>query len=261
MGENELDVESIREKLSYLMQVQNMRQIIKIIEDIIVQKIIPLEVIYDLIGELLVENSEYFMQKAYPKLYKKLSYLSSSIDLSELEKFILEKYSFFSGESLLTSFNGKVIQKDTQVNGRVYLTNYRIIAQGKFGPTPGSTFAAIGAGSSTGGQTSSNVAFTMGLNDYIQKRVQKQLQNYMDQKALQNNPCFGYQYPIIDTYNISHNKKDVRYRVNIEFEKYGKTKRKTLKIRIIPKQKFNEPSGEFSKRRNENLTTLLDNLK
>lgn len=261
MGENELDVESVRENLKYLMQVQNRRQIIKTIEDIIVQKKMPYQAIYDLIGELLVDNSEYFMQKIYPKLYKKLSYLSYSVNLFELEKYILEKYSFFSGETLLTSFNGKVIQKDTQVAGHVYLTNYRIIAQGKFGPTPGSTFAAIGAGSSASGQTSSNVAFAMGLNDYIQKRVQKQLQNYMDHKALQNNPCFGYQYPIMDTYDVYRKKKDVRYRVNIEFEKHGKTKRKTLKMRIIPKQKFNESSSEFSKRRNEHLTTIVTNLK
>jgi hypothetical protein len=101
----------------------------------------------------------------------------------------------------------------------------------------------------------------MGLNDYIQKRVQKQLQNYMDHKALQNNPCFGYQYPIMDTYDVYRKKKDVRYRVNIEFEKHGKTKRKTLKMRIIPKQNFNESSSEFSKRRNEHLTTIINNLK
>lgn len=267
MGENELDVESVRENLKYLMQVQNRRQIIKTIEDIIVQKKIPYQAIYDLIGELLVDNSEYFMQKIYPKLYKKLSYLSYSVNLSELEKYILEKYSFFSGETLLAAFNGKVIQKDTQVAGRVYLTNYRIIAQGKFGSTPGSTFAAIGAGasagagSSTGGQTSSNIGIALGLNDYIQKRVQKQLQNVMDHKALQNNPCFGYQYPIMDTYDVYRKKKDVRYRVNIEFEKHGKTKRKTLKMRIIPKQKLNESSSEFSKRRNEHLTTIIANLK
>ena len=261
MGENDLDVEHIREQLKYLIQVKNARQIIKIIAEMIVQKILPLEAIYDLIGELLGENLEYFMQKMYPKLIKKLGNLSSSLNLSELEKYILEKYSFFSGELLLTSFNGKVVQKDTQVNGRVYLTNYRIIAQGKFGPTPGSTMAAAGAGSSMGGQSGTNIGMAIGLNDYIQKRVQKQLQNVMAQSSLQNNPCFGYQYPIMDTYNVYRKKKNVKYRVNIEFEKHGKIKRKTLKMSIVPKKTFTESSNEFSNRRNENLATVLDNLK
>lgn len=112
-----------------------------------------------------------------------------------------------------------------------------------------------------GGQSGTNIGMSIGLNDYIQKRVQKQLQNVMTQKGIQNNPCFGYQYPIMDTYDVYRKKKNVKYRVQIEFEKHGKIKRKTLKMSIVPKKTYTESSSDYSKRRNENLTTVLDNLK
>ena len=65
----------------------------------------------------------------------------------------------------------------------------------------------------------------------------------------------------MDTYNVYRKKKNVKYRVNIEFEKHGKIKRKTLKMSIVQKKTFTESSNEFSNRRNEHLATVLSNLK
>ena len=260
-----INPEHLKENIKSLMHQKQKRQLRKILSDTVIYRRLPKNEINDLIGELLLIDALFFMEDIYPKFHKNISNYYNFNDMYEMERYILEKYSFFAGEKIITCFKGKTIQKDTQVAGRVYLTNYRIIAHGKFGPTPGSSFAAaaIGSGSSTGagGTQGANVAFYMGLNDYIQRKVQKQVQELMDTNAPQNNPCFGYQYPIMGVYDIYRKKKNINYRVDIDYEKGNKIKTKRLKMRIVPKQGFSESTKEFNNRRNINLDDISTNLR
>ncbi|MFW9988547.1 MAG: hypothetical protein ACFFC3_07815 [Candidatus Odinarchaeota archaeon] len=267
MNEMIINPENLKEKAKSLMHQKQKRRLRKILTDKVLYRSLPKKEIYDLIGELLLIDALFFMEDIYPKFHKNISNYYNYNEMFEMERYILENYIFFAGEKIITCFKGKTIQKDTQVVGRVYLTNYRIIAHGKFGPTPGSSFAAtaIGSGSSTGSGASStqgaNVALYMGLNDYIQKKVQKQVQELMNINTPHNNPCFGYQYPIMGVYNIIRKKKKINYEVDIEYEKGNRIKIKRLKMRIVPKQGFSESTKNFNNRRNRNLDQIAENLK
>jgi len=263
MSTTEFNPDALKEEIKNLIRQERKGNAVKMIVNIAAsQKLLDKE-FYDLVGEVIRFNQQYFMEKMYPKFYKNISRLFNSNQMYEMEQYILEKFSFYSGEKLLDSFNGKTVQKDTQVAGRVYLTNYRIIAHGKFGPTPGSSLAAAGAGAAggTGSQTGTNIGASMALNEYIQKRVQKRLQEYMSHESSEGKSCFGYQYPIIDSYNVARKAKNLSYRVDIEFEKKGKLKRKTLKMKIVPKKELAETSNVFNNRRKQNLTLIENNLK
>ena len=54
MSENDFNVGNMRQQLKNLIQYKKARQIVKMVAEVIIQKIIPDVTIYDLIGELLV---------------------------------------------------------------------------------------------------------------------------------------------------------------------------------------------------------------
>ena len=188
MSATEFNADALKEEIKTLIKQQRKGQVVKMIVNTATSQKLPDKEFYDLIGEIIHFNQQYFMNKIYPKFYKNISRLFNSNQMYEMEQYILEKFSFYTGEKLIDCFKGKTVQKDTQVAGRVYLTNYRIIAHGKFGPTPGSSLAAAGAGSGSstgaGHQTGTNIGAAMALNDYIQKRVQKQLPHAGARRAL-----------------------------------------------------------------------------
>jgi len=184
------------------------------------------------------------MDEVYPKIYPKLQYKFSRRNLSILESAIMEKYTLYSNESILKSFNGKIIQNDNQVKGNIYITEYRLIAHGKFGPTALSDFGAAAAGSSgSGGSNYSGSGAAVGLviNDYMQNSIRKKIQASMGEKFGQKY-CFGYHYPLMDAYRINRKKKSIKYQITIKVDKtFGSGKKdKRLKIKIKPYEKRNE---------------------
>ncbi|MFX1259718.1 MAG: hypothetical protein ACFFAN_17840 [Promethearchaeota archaeon] len=259
MAESAFDLTNLKEKLKSLIKYGKKREILNLLKKILTNKDLSNEQFYDLIGVLLLENHKYFMNKFYKSFQKQFQKDFSPEKLCEIEQYILKKYSFFEGEEFLKSFKGRVIQKDNQVTGRVYLTNYRVIAHGKFGPTALSTMGAIGTGLAVGGPSQGStfaggfVAFNIG----VQKQVQKKLQEVMGQYFQTEKPCFGYQYPIINAFKIIRKNKSVNYRVNLEYQKGNRTKTTNLKIKIIPKQESGEKSSDFNIRRNEILDLVL----
>ena len=62
-------------------------------------------------------------------------------------------------------------------------------------------------------------------------------------------------------YDIYRKKKNINYRVDIDYEKGNKIKTKRLKMRIVPKQGFSESTKEFNNRRNINLNDISTNLR
>ena len=254
MAESNLD--NLKNILKSAIKIGNKREIVSILKNILDSESLSNEDFYDLIGFLLIENPEYFMNKFYKFFLKKILWRFNSAKLGEMEEYILKKYSFFEGEELLTSFKGRIIQKDTQVTGRVYLTNYRVIAHGKFGPTTMSSIGAAGAGMAGGGsgtQGSTMAGASMAVNSTIQQYLQKKLQGIMKQNSQTNKSCYGYQYPIMNAFYIVRKKKSFNYRVNLEYKKGNRTKTAKLKLKIIPKQELGELKLDFNNKRKEVL--------
>ena len=70
--------------------------------------------------------------------------------------------------------------------------------------------------------------------------------------------CYGYQYPIMEAFNINKTKKLVKYWVKIEYQKGNRIKRKTLKIKVIPKRVYSESKIDFKNRKNIILQTIIE---
>ncbi|MHA1148587.1 MAG: hypothetical protein ACTSR8_10120 [Promethearchaeota archaeon] len=194
---------------------------------------VSLEKLYDLIGYACFTDQSFFMEKLYWPLYKFLKRALTANALYEMEKYLLSKFTLFPGEQIIITFNGRVVQNDNQVKGRIYLTKYRLIAQGKWGPTAASSMA-WGAAMSGGGAGSQGgqVGVGLAINYSIQKAIQKQVQESMGKNF--SKACFGYQYPISNHYSLRRSRKNVKYRVDVEVRKRNKYKRKVLKMKVIP---------------------------
>jgi hypothetical protein len=178
------------------------------------------------------------MDKVYSKIYKMLESHFSTHDLFELEPAIMKKYTFYPTESIAMGFHGRVVQDDNQVKGRIYITDFRLIAHGKFGPT---ALSSIGAAAAAGSAAGGSVAFGLGMNDYIQNKIMKKIQESMGEK-FGKRYCFGYQYPIIEAFGINRKKNSIKYRICVEVDKtFGSGKKqKTLKMKIKPDHKRDE---------------------
>jgi hypothetical protein len=188
-------------------------------------KSIPHRDFVDLIGNALYTDERFFMDYLYPKLYKLLL-----IRNGQLEQEIMENTTLYPLESINQRFSGTIVIDDMQVKGRIYVTDHRLIAHGKFGETAGSAFASAALYGGSGGE---NVAFAMALNASIQEHIKRKIQSSMGDQ-FSRKACFGYQFPIVGTYNVYTKKKYVQYNADIQIPKRNNYKTKQLKIKIKP---------------------------
>ena len=154
---------------------------------------------YDIVGAIFKFNPKFYMDSIYPKM-KSL----------EMTRYIIEKYCLYEGEKIIYEFIGKITYSifyddrtlvkefitggasKNLVNvivkgGTIYVTNYRIIAQGKL--------SALGG--------------TMKLNKKGKKRVSN---DSLSQKL----PCYGYQFRIRNNVGLKIKSNFVKYQVSDE---------------------------------------------
>ena len=155
---------------------------------------------YDIVGEIFKFNPKFYMDSIYPKM-KSL----------EMTRYIIEKYCLYEGEKIIYEFIGKITysifyDERTLVKefitgggysknllnaivkgGTIYVTNYRIIAQGKLSVQGG----------------------TMKLNKKGKKRVSN---DSLSQKL----PCYGYQFRIRNNVGLKIKSNFVKYQVSDE---------------------------------------------
>ena len=125
--------DELKSEIRNLIKIEKKGKVVKIFKEILRDSSTDtLDLLKDLIIEAISTDFEYFNDKIYTKIIKKLNKTFSNNDLIKLEKDILEKHCLFDNEKIQTNFSGKVLQGDYYVKGRVYLTQYRIFAQGKF---------------------------------------------------------------------------------------------------------------------------------
>jgi len=204
----------VENDLSYLMDNKKHKKLAKNIANLIKKSEIPLNEIYDIIGDLLKKDFEYFMEAVYPMLLAQLRMIPMS-QMNEMDEHILKKFCFLEGEDIIATFFGSISEKKVNSTGRIYLTNYRLIlsgvqvvrsAQSKMGYGPGRP-GLIG------------MAFRSGITRHrkaVRRAITKALRADIGSLNLVE---WGYYFPIHEAYNIKKTKKGISYSITVETEK------------------------------------------
>ncbi len=201
--------------------------------------------VYDLIGETLIEDPPFFMNKVYASLgTKKLS----PIQNQKMQQYILQKFSFFEKEAFVTASDGNVRQNKILIKGRFYITNYRIIAQGIMVAKTGIMVGLLGG------------FLGAAIQQHLRVSAYKGQQKILYTASEEKKACFGYQFPIFRAYNINRTISAVKYKVDTEFEHKGKVKKKTMAMTVTPKKNKGEKGMDFNVRKEEVLSKITELL-
>ena len=143
---------------------------------------------FDVIGDIYQRAPVFFMLKIYPKIRRKFGKIYKNEGMRVMDKHILEKFCLDEGEQIKHEFYGTVkltVPKKYVIriiNGTFYVTNRRIIAQGKLGfdlnLSTGQAILEFGGGST--------------------KNPKKALKHYIS--SLKS--CYGYSIPIKNLYRL-----------------------------------------------------------
>jgi len=202
----------------------------------------------DILGELTIKDSEYFMETIYPGIDNRLK--STTIPgLIKRDEHMLKKYCFLEGEDIKTTFIGTIMDKKTTTSGRIHLTNYRILACGV--QITRSAQKQVGRSSIVGALVRSGITHhRKAIRKAINKAFRKDLSEW-------NLGEWGYYFPIYNARNIKRGKKSVSYAIDVETEK----KPITLKITITPTRVKKQPKDQFQEQKEEVLNQVEDSLK
>lgn len=159
----------------------------------------------DLLGELARKYPEMFIEQIYIAFQYQLRRYKEKEILYELDKYIIENYCLMEGEILVDSFYGSLRETYNHINnGRIFLTNFRVIASGF--PLPTGTTSSIGP------QTFSQIK-----KDMIHGATGAALRKSMNKNIKDLNIIpYGYYYPIHNAYRIKRGKSAVSYKVNMK---------------------------------------------
>jgi len=202
----------------------------------------------DLLGELTIKDSEYFIETIYPGIDNRLK--STTITgLIKRDEHMLKKYCFLEGEEIKTTFIGNIMDKKTTTSGRIHLSNYRILACGV--QITRSAQKQVGRSSIVGALVRSGITHH---RKAIRKAINKAFRNDLDEWNLGE---WGYYFPIYNARNIKRGNKSVSYAIDVETEK----KPITLKITITPTRVKKQPKDQFQEQKEEVLNQVEDSLK
>lgn len=144
---------------------------------------------FDIIGEIYQREPTFFMLKIYPKIRRKFGKIYRNEGMRVMDKYILEKFCLNEGEQIKHEFYGSLKLKVPKkyviriINGTFYVTNLRIIAQGKLGfdldLSAGQAILEFGGGST--------------------KNPKKALKHYISSSK----SCYGYSFPIKNLYKLN----------------------------------------------------------
>ncbi|MFW9968920.1 MAG: hypothetical protein ACFFDF_01885, partial [Candidatus Odinarchaeota archaeon] len=155
---------------------------------------------YDIVAETFMLNPEFFMESIYG---------NSLFQKGEITKYIVEKYCLYDEEQILLEFHGDIKQVDDIHNniyvlvkgGTIFVTNYRIIAQGKLKAKGHSLNAYIWGGPIIWSLSGSS------------KRA-KSKNGIISSSAGQELPCYGYQFKRQNLMGLNKKTNSVRYLVH-----------------------------------------------
>lgn len=252
-----------RKRLMNLIKQGENKEIIKILKEIYVsikksKAKLTFHQFCDLTGEVFNKNPTFFMEKCYSNFYKKIGYMIDPKQLLELEEFILKKYCLISGEKQLTSFRGRLTSNYANADGRIYLTNQRIITEGEL-EINSTFFLAQGIPI-----IDIPIIMILSVGELISRKMRKgkkdKVDELMDQILPTKKKCFGYQFPIKNSDDIFKSKNKIEYDVNFVYIKKGKKKSLILMISIMPLRENKESTRDFKLRKEKVLNILEDTI-
>ena len=232
INETNNDIEGILNEFKQLVKnkdrIKILRKLRAIREDPTYQNLTETD-FYNIIGGILKEDQEYFMKKLYRDIQYNLTHYNRyklEKPLEELERYILENYSFYEGETMLFESPGKVIcragLKQVPTKGRLYITNYRTIVQGVQ-------------------KTSNPLTFGIGLLPHaLTKAAKKSLGKLHETLSSEARPLYGFAFPLNNiiefkkgafTLKLTAQLEDRRFNYSIEpnpNQKPGETRRQAL---------------------------------
>ncbi|MFX1443682.1 MAG: hypothetical protein ACFFHV_09740 [Promethearchaeota archaeon] len=220
------------------------------------------EEFYDVVGKVVKMNASLFMD-CYGDLEGKLKKITPD-QLTEMDKHILKHQVLLSGEEVKTSFYGTLTQKGgLAVYGRIYLTDYRLIAIGPKAEGKVDTYGMARIGGIVGGRIGAIAGAIAGSSlNYRLKAIRNGIKKAVHQEFSDSDFVeYGYMYPIIGAYEQISKKGTISYKVDLEYEKKGKTKQTTLSLSVSPAKEKGESKGDFNKRNEDISNIFLETLK
>jgi len=160
-------------------------------------------------GDFLVDLArmypDLFIEKIYIAFHFKARKLVSQEILYELDKYIIDNYCLLEGEIPVDLFLGSLRETYNHINnGRIFLTNFRIIACGY--PLITGTTSSIGPKSFA--QIGMDFAHAK-KGETLRKSMNKSI-NKLDVIT------YGYYYPIHNARKIKKGKSHISYKVNMK---------------------------------------------
>ncbi|MFX1554884.1 MAG: hypothetical protein ACFFBV_13220 [Promethearchaeota archaeon] len=205
MVEIEDFIESKKNELTDSIKSDRPKRILDIYKEVR-HKVSDINKFYDFVGESFAMNPDFFMTR-FSKIYNKnIESLLNMQELIEMEESILRKYSLYQGEEIKASCKGEIGIGSGKMVGRMFLTNYRILLQGrsKSKGVPGLTIGIL----------------DVPLLKAMQKRIVKKMQERMSDLTSEELPCFGNQYPMFGVYKMKLKGKSVHYKAKVGNKKY-----------------------------------------
>ena len=260
MNLSNLSLVEIRKELMALIKQRENKEIIKLLKGIYIsikksKANLTFHQFCNLTGEVYIKDPSFFMEKCYSNFYKKIGYMIDPKQLLEMEGIILKKYCLISGEKLLTSFRGRLTSNYANADGRIFLTNHRIITEGEL--EINSTFF-IAQGIPI---LDIPIIMILSVGELISRKMRKGKKEKVDELMNQILPtkkeCFGYQFPIKKSDDIIKSKNKIDFDINFVYMKKGKRKPLILVISIIPLRENKENSRDF-KLRKEKILNILE---
>ncbi len=204
--------------------------------------VVPLEPLqwepyFPIFKEMLLVTGESFMYKGYPAFLREVWKLHPA-QVLQFENTFLGRYCLLPEEELIESFCGRLKDTGVDINGNVFLTNYRLITTG-FRKTPWQ-----GQGLLVGW-----------LFDHVEKTIQQTLSRDFSQFVR-----FGFIVPYLNNYKLDLLKDRVTYKVNVSYERRAKVKVRKRKVVIRVQKLRSQKASEFKVYQKEILEQLYSRL-
>ena len=200
--------------------------------------------IYDLIGIIIKEDVEFFRHKIYSDFYYKGKKILNLELFKEMEVYLVKKYFLLDGEELMASSRGKVTfnvyrgftQEPHEIQGRIFITNQRIIAFGENRYKYGSSVVWTQDG--CGGI---EFPYKAGIR-FWKRDIDKVIPYYF------NADEFPLSKASIRIDQIKRKKNRVKYTLKFDFVYNDKHRNSTEKLKFEPVEEIGEKKIDFQKR-------------
>jgi hypothetical protein len=200
--------------------------------------------IWDILGNLSKTNPDLtnWMQMNFAKTLKKMPYNETL----EMEENVIASNCVYPSETILARFWGKLTYgaklRGVSIEGRFYLTQYRIIASGPVWIKSG------------GGGLIGAIAFVIANNLVV--KIQDKIRSKVGTDIVESIGSYGTSVAVFDPYDIKIKKDSVSWNVTLDYEEKGKKKSDkiahNLKIQPGPK----EIKADFQSKLPQNIEAL-----